>query len=443
MFSRGGAIRVSTLFAMVSTFWFVVFGTGTAMAGGVMLYEFGTAEIGLASAGYGARAQDASTVFINPAGMTRLDGTQFLASGQILWSNTEFSSDSGTSPALGREDGGRAIGFDGWFPGGGGFLSYSLSPELKMGVALTGNFGTALEYDEDWVGRYYVKETALVGMSFLPSVAYKLTDKLSFGASLNVIYGIYNNEVGINNANPSFDDGELSMDDKELGWGVNLGLLYEIREKIRLGLVWNSQVDLDFEAEAEFSNLAPGLEALLNGRGLLDSTIKVGIKVPQQLMGSFFARVNDRWALLGSAGWQEWSKFGQVGIGIDDTSNPRSITTDLDFKDTWHVALGAQYRIDNPWTLNFGVAYDSEFQDDSDISLLLPVNSAWRFGLGAQRQTSENFFWGMAAEYIYGGDLDVDVQSNVPVATGGRGDVAGSYEDAATVVVGFYGSWRF
>ncbi len=242
---------------------------------------------------------------------------------------------------------------------------------------------------------------SIVGMSFLPSVAYKLTDKLSFGASLNVMYGIYNNEVGINNANPSFDDGELSMDDKELGWGVNLGLLYEIREKIRLGLVWNSQVDLDFEAEAEFSNLAPGLEALLNGRGLLDSTIKVGIKVPQQLMGSFFARVNDRWALLCSAGWQEWSKFGQVGIGIDDTSNPRSITTDLDFKDTWHVALGAQ------------------------------------------RQTSENFFWGMAAEYIYGGDLDVDVQSNVPVATGGRGDVAGSYEDAATVVVGFYGSWRF
>ncbi len=94
---------------------------------------------------------------------------------------------------------------------------------------------------------------------------------------------------------------------------------------------------------------------------------------------------------------QEWSKFGQVRIGIDDTSNPRSLTTDLDFKDTWHVALGAQYRIDDPWTLNFGVAYDSEFQDNSEISLLLPVNSAWRFGLGAQRQTNENFFWGVAA----------------------------------------------
>lgn len=71
------------------------------------------------------------------------------------------------------------------------------------------------------------------------------------------------------------------------------------------------------------------------------------------------------------------------------------------------------------------------------------MNSAWRFGLGAQRQTRQNFFWGVAAEYIYGGDLDVNVQSNILVATGGRGDVAGSYEDAATVIVGFYGNWRF
>ena len=41
-------------------------------AGGLLLYEVGTADVGLASAGYSARAQDASTVFTNPAGMTRL-----------------------------------------------------------------------------------------------------------------------------------------------------------------------------------------------------------------------------------------------------------------------------------------------------------------------------------------------------------------------------------
>ena len=73
----------------------------TAQAGGLLLYEFGTAEPGLAAAGYAARAQDASTAFTNPAGMTRLDGTQVLVGGQLMWLNTQFSVDGATSPGLG------------------------------------------------------------------------------------------------------------------------------------------------------------------------------------------------------------------------------------------------------------------------------------------------------------------------------------------------------
>ncbi|MGB9439004.1 MAG: outer membrane protein transport protein, partial [Desulfobacterales bacterium] len=341
---------------------------GQAAAGGLIAYEVGTADVGLASAGYSARAQDASTVFTNPAGMTRLEGTQFLASGQVLWSNTEFSSDSGTSPGLGDDDGGRVLGSDGWLPGGGGFLSYSVSSKLKLGFALAGNFGAPLKYDNDWVGRYYVQETTLLGVSFLPSLAYKVTPKLSLGASLNAMYGTYKNKVAINNVDPAYDDGQLKLDDSDWGWGGNLGLLYEVTAGTRIGLTWNSQVDFDFKGRAKWSNLAPGIKTLLDRRGGLNADIKVGIKVPQQVMGSIFTQVNDLWALLGSVGWQQWSKFGQVQLGIDNTINPQSITTDLDFKDTWHGALGAQYRINDPWLLNFGIAYDSKFQEGSDVS---------------------------------------------------------------------------
>lgn len=413
-----------------------------ARAGGLIAYEIGTADVGLASAGYNARAQDPSTVFTNPAGMTRLEGNQLLVSGQVLWGNTKFSIDSGTSPELGGEDGGYAVGLDGWFPGGGGFFSYSVSPDLKLGFALTGNVGAPLEYDDDWVGRYYVQETTLLGVSFLPSIAYKATDKLSLGASVNAMYGIYKNQVAINNVNPAFGDGRLKLDDNAWGWGVNLGLLYEIDARTRLGLTWNSQVDLDFKAPAEFSGLAPGLSTVLGNRGLLNASIEVGIKVPQQVMGSIFAQVNDRWAGLGSVGWQQWSKFGQVQIGIDDSNNPISVTSDLDFKDTWHVAVGAQYRLSPPWLLNFGIAYDSGFQS-GDVSPLMPVNSAWRFGIGAQQQLSETSYWGFAAEYLYGGSLDTDLQSAVPVALGGRGNLVGSFDDTTTLFLAAYFNWKF
>ena len=174
MFTQQRAIYGGKRLLIAFMLWLGVLSPVPAMAGGLIAYEVGTADVGLASAGYNARAQDASTVFTNPAGMTRLEGTQFLASGQVLWGNTKFSIDSGTSPLLGDEDGGRVLGSDGWLPGGGGFLSYSVSPELKLGFALTGNFGAPLKYDNDWVGRYYVQETTLLGISLLPSMAYKV-----------------------------------------------------------------------------------------------------------------------------------------------------------------------------------------------------------------------------------------------------------------------------
>lgn len=412
-----------------------------AFAGGITLYEVGSADVGLASAGYGARAQDASTVLTNPAGMTRLDGTQVLAAGQLLWGDVKFSVGSGTSPALGSDEGGYTVGQNGWFPGGGAFATYSASPDLKLGIALTGNFGMPLNYDDGWVGRYYVQKATLLGVSVLPTVAYTISDKVSVGAGLNAMYGIYKNQVAINNVNPVYGDGQLKMEDKTWGWGANVGVLFEPDARTRFGLVWNSQIDLDFSSPAEFSNLAPGIQHALDERGLLDASVNVGIKVPQGVMLSAYAETSDRWALLGSVGWQQWSKFGQVQLGINDVNNPTSVTQNLDYKNTWHAAAGAQYRYSEAWLINFGIAYDSAFQS-GNVSPLMPTNSAWRFGAGAQQQLGKNAFWGFAGEYAYGGSLDVATYGR-PVALGGRGDVVGSYNQTGSIFLTAYYSWNF
>jgi long-chain fatty acid transport protein len=278
-------------------------------------------------------------------------------------------------------------------------------------------------------------------MSFMPTVAYKVSDKVSVGAGLNAMYGIYKNQVAINNVNPAYGDGQLKMEDQTWGWGANIGVLYEPDPRTRFGLVWNSQINLDFKSPLEFSNLAPGLQKLLSDRGLLDASMKVGIKVPQGVMLSAYAETSDRWALLGSVGWQQWSKFGQVQLGIDDVNNPTSVMANLEYKDTWHVAAGAQYRYSEPWLINFGIAYDSAFQS-GNVSPLMPANSAWRFGAGAQQQLDRKTFWGFAAEYAYGGDLGVATYGK-PVALGGRGDVVGSYNQTGSIFLATYYNWKF
>ena len=349
-----------------------------AVAGGLILYETGTQEIGLGSAGYGARAQDASTVLTNPAGMTRLEGSQVLLGAQVLYAGYGFSIGSGTSPALGTNDGGTPVG---WFPGGG-----PTSP-----TAFTRSEARFRRHRQL---RLIRKVRRRLGRPLLragghtrrpvdaASIAYRVNQHLSLGLAVNAMYGAYKNKVAINipdtlrpgvvvPSQRAAGDAQLSLDDNTWGWGVNLGMLYEFTPGTRLSFTWNSQVDLDFSAPAQFSNLGT-FGTTLQSKGLLNPTVEVGIKVPQQLMVSMFHQVNDRWAVLGSLGWQQWSKFGQVQLGID-ASTSTSVTQNLDFKDTWHVAAGAQYRITEPWLLNFGLAYDSGFQDSSNVSPLLPV----------------------------------------------------------------------
>ena len=126
-----------------------------------------------------------------------------------------------------------------------------------------------------------------------------------------------------------------------------------------------------------------------------------------------------------------------------DTSNPVNLTTALDFDDTWHFSGGLQYKMTDAWLLNTGVAYDSGFQDSDSVALVLPVNSAWRFGIGGQNKVSETFNWGMSFEYIYGGDLETNITGSVPVAIGGRGDVVGSFNDVGFFFFAANLNWTF
>jgi long-chain fatty acid transport protein len=408
-----------------------------ASAGGLLLYEIGTEDVGLASAGYTARAQDASTAFTNPAGMTRLEGTQTTLAMQALYGDLGFSIGQGTSPGLGDANGGNPVG---WFPGGGAFLSHSLSPDLKLGFAATGNFGLSASYDAHWAGRYYVQEPTLIGMSLVPSVGYRVSPQWSVGAGVNLMYAKMRAQVAVNNIRG--DDGQLVFSDYQWGVGGNLGVLFEPSPDTRFGLVWNSQVKLDFSAPPQFSGISPLLEAALRNRGLYDANIDLGVTVPQGVDASFLHRIDSRWTLLGSVGWQQWSRFGLLEVGIA-SPDPTSLTKNLNFKDTWHGALGAQYQLDSPWRLNFGVAYDSEFQDNAKVSPLLPANSAWRFGFGATRQESRSFSWGLAATYVYGGTLHVNEVSELPLALGGRGDLVGAYENAGIFFLSTNFNWKF
>lgn len=104
-------LRRARFSLVIALWWFAcVLLPGTARAAGFLFYETGASEIGLASAGYAARALGPSTLLTNPAGMTGLEGSQVQLGTHLIYGHLQFAHDAQTDPILGTNDGGNSVG---------------------------------------------------------------------------------------------------------------------------------------------------------------------------------------------------------------------------------------------------------------------------------------------------------------------------------------------
>ena len=244
-----------------------------AQAGGLFLTEIGTPDVGLAGAGWAARAQDASTLFKNPAGMSLLEGAQFQGGAQLLYGNIGFTSNGNSTPSGGG--GGNPIDV---FPGASGFYVQPLGDDWRVGLGLFSNFGSALKYTGEWVGRYYVKDVLLAGVSFMPTASYRVNEYLSVGGGVNIMFAAFKQTAAVNNLF-SANDGELQIKDQDVGVGGNIGVMFMPTRGTRFGLTYQSPIELNFSDKPKFSNLGPIGTALQNN-GLLNKKLDLGMTVP-------------------------------------------------------------------------------------------------------------------------------------------------------------------
>jgi long-chain fatty acid transport protein len=186
---------------------------------------------------------------------------------------------------------------------------------------LFGNFGLAYEYRDNWAGRYFTTEGTVMGLTLMPAIAYRINEQISVGIGLNIMYGIFDVDAAINRLAPG--DGKLNYDDDAWGFGANLGILYEVNEATRFGLTYCSEVSLEYKEDLDIS----GVLLPLNPR------LKLDIDKPQTLMASFLHKLDEKWAVMGNVGWEDWSQFGKIGIQVNSAT---SVTADRKYKDTWH-----------------------------------------------------------------------------------------------------------
>jgi len=430
-----------------------------ALAAGFALIEQNASGLGNAYAGQAAAAEDASTIYFNPAGMTRLPGKNFVFAGHLIKPSNTFNN-TGTTAAVSTSGGTGPFALNG--NGGNAsdlaaipsaYLSWQLGQQLFAGVGLSVPFGLKTDYDADWMGRFHALKSEIKTINVNPSIAYKVNDTLSLGAGLNyqhieaeltkaVNYSFVGQSLGVG----AGVAGSNKIDGKDNAWGFNLGVMINPGPNTNIGLAYRSAMNFKLSGNVAYFGRPTELNtAIAGGFGAStatavfnqvgDSPITADLKLPASFSAAFKHQVNPKWDVLADVTWTQWSTL--KSLNVVRSTDALLESTPFEWRDTWRVGFGVNYRPNDPWTLRAGVAYDQTPTSDTYRTPRLPDESRTWLAIGGQYKVSKAgaIDFGYAHLFVKDPAVALTGLPAISAATAlGRGNLVGNYDSKVDIV---------
>lgn len=360
------------------------FAAPDARAGGFMLQEQSQVEIGRAFAGAAASADDPSTIWYNPAGMTELPGLQIASGATALFVTSQqedvgstISTTSSTQPVGGNSGG---TPFASVVPVPTAYASWQMGDsDLWLGLGVTAPFGLKLRYDNGFFGRYDSTYSNLLTLNAQPSIAWQLSDSVSFGAGIDIQYA----DATLDSAWPQpggAGDGTASLagDDVSLGWDA--GVLVKLKGGVRIGLHYRSDVDHELEGRNTLGGLVGALSTL-NG----STVIKAPLTLPGSATLSLSAPLDSDTRLMLTGRWYNWSTFDRILVNFPSGT---SASKPYGYRDSWSLSAGLERRMSDRVTVRAGTMFDRSPTNPTYLSTRVPDgNRTWASGGMSYRLT--------------------------------------------------------
>ncbi|MCD5987171.1 outer membrane protein transport protein [Pseudomonas sp. CDFA 553] len=410
----------------------VVLASSNVLASGFALNEQSISGMGSGFAGRSSSAEDASTVFGNPAGMARLKSEQVSVGGATLFAKSDISQ---TRSTFGGQKDGDMV------PVTTVPMGYYVKPideHWALGVGFYVPFGLMTDYGSDFAGRYYANKSEVTTLTFQPTVSYAFNDKVSigFGPTINRISGELSGMVP-NPLSPGRNDGKLKSTGDDTALGFNVGILVQPTDRTRLGMTYHSKVSYRLDAKTKVTG---GLFSVLGVSGRsYDASLEVD--TPESVDMSLTHQLDDDWTLYVGSTWTRWSRFKELTSetkGLPPLLNAQlgSVVEEQNWHDTWAHAVGAAYKLNDQWVLRSGFSVDQSPTNNTDRGPRIPTGDRKVFSVGAGWTPADNFTIDVAYSYLW----EESVQVNHVSAT--RGAYSSKYKNSASGL-GASVSYRF
>ncbi|HEY4698274.1 MAG TPA: outer membrane protein transport protein [Gallionella sp.] len=366
--------------------------SGTAAASGFALIEQSGSGLGNAYAGGAAGAEDASTIFFNPAGMSRLNGKQVVVAGNFIKPSAKFTGTGLPGTDMGGDAGSLALVPNAYF-------AIEINPAMRVGLGINAPFGLQTEYDPLWVGRVHAIKSKIETVNLNPSVAYQVNDALSIGAGVN--YQRINGELTSFAGVP----GTSTVKGNDSAWGYNFGALYNISPQTRLGFSYRSAIDYTLTGDVAFSAAPAG-----NG------PVTLAIKMPDSFSFSAFHKLDEKWDVMGDLSRTGWGTFQQ--LNVVRTTGATLMSVQENWKETWRISIGANHHYSEQWTSRVGLAYDQAPVSDAFRTARIPDNDRIWLALGGQYKPSKESAIDFGYAHLFVKDASINSTAAAPALVG-------------------------
>jgi long-chain fatty acid transport protein len=365
---------------------------------------------GPAMSGLFATADDAVTAATNPAGLTRLHDSEWVGALSAFYSASDFTT---TAQSVG---GSVSNSNNGSLAIPSLYYARPINSDVTFGISLTVPSGLGSDPGDSTPARYLLEKWSLGYVSLTPAAGYRVNDKFSVGAGVNVNYALYDYQTAVFNG-PGQPDGKMELRDGSFGVGYQLGTLYELSPYTRFALTYTSSTTSSFSSTPELTGLTPQREALLPA-GIRSTPVTMESEFPQRVGAGAWHQFADGITATLDVLWVNFNKFGlsnvTLGSNSIDVENSR-------YNNIWGATAGMNWPLQEKWTLRLGAAYASSGVDAENRTFALRLDRIWGAGAGAEYRWRSNRVVGVNLTYYNLGGAPVS--TTIPLV----GTLSGEY----------------
>jgi len=453
---------------------------GQSFGSAFALAEQNSMGLGNAYAGAAATAEDANTIWHNPAGLARLNFTQAEAAINVIVPSAKFQNANSQAAAL------QPLGGTGGDAGSAAFVpnlygSMAINDKIHVGIGINVPFGLKTDYDDGWLGRYQALKSEIKTINVNPALSWKVTDQFWLGAGANYQHfeaTLTNNvnysgalaqgyaaaagagqitpgqAAALSGATAGLDTfAKVTGDDA--AWGWNVGAMFSFNGDAnndpgagRIGLAYRSKLKYNVVGSVDLTNptvpvltgpLAPLnpvvalVSSTINQTRLFDGGVSLDLKMPDSASLSYYQKLDPKWDFLADVSWTGWSTIKEIRIKRSDGSTLSVLPEN--FKDTWRYSAGVNYYYDDKTVLRAGIAYDQSPVNSIDRSPRLPDSDRTWLAIGGRYKYNSALNFDVGAAYIFVKNGSINNSGNPP-SIPSNGLINGSYDNHVVIVSG-------